>query len=876
MQKPLFLLLFLLVLSISSLTAQRAESVSFYQRVEVEKYQNKKFRFSGLVKIFPARENAEALLWARVDKKDKSRGFFDNMSNRPIRSKQWKKYTIEGKIDGGAEKLSIGGISKEGGQFFFDDFKLEIEVKPNQWEEISILNPGFEKWTANAWPLGWEGEIRTVVNYLTKASTDHSYEGKYAMSISSDGYNVHFEHQTEGIVIPSRFDCIVAKDGLPNGRITSLHQDQQGYIWIGTNDGLARYDGYSFTVFQKDPSDSLSLSANDVSIIFEDRAGSLWVGTRSGGLNLFNRETETFQHFKHNPNDSLSISHNTVTTIYEDQQGYIWIGGYHGRGLNRLDPANGKCKRYLPDFGNYLSLQSNWITDIKEDKKGRLWIATYADGLAYFDRKKEEFHRYFTLEDQPHAYGTQYILSILPDQDGMLWLGSENSRLYRFDPERREYIDSYRIPNQDRLHHNSITSVTADPSGGLWLIRPAGLAHFDPAKKQFQLFQSDNRFFSSMMIDREGIIWMGTNKGICRLNPYKNQFNTHPVADHIPDILKEVAIDGSIMEDSEGLLWVRTEEGLYQMDLKKGTGDFLRHQPQDSFNLKNDYTNAFYEDKNRDVWFGLSYKGLVKWDRTTQKIEVIGTKGIKHVREIFSILEDRQDTLWLGTWVGIWQYDREKEEFKRIPWQSANGEGRKWTRTSVVFEDQKGTLWVGTVFGELKYFDRKNHLFLDVTPKEIDIEVAYSENMVTCIYEDQAGILWIATAGNGFRRLDPKTKTYTHYTSKNGLASNKVAGILGDNQGRIWISTGDGLSRFNPQTEQFRNYNTHDGLPANELGDLHQGKNYRAFYLASSEGIVIFHPDSIQDNTLAPPVVITAMQVYNKKNNGDPINIKGK
>ena len=884
MKTKCFLTLLISFLCIGSLSAQRTIWSSFSQSIDVEAYQNKKFRFSGAVRVIIDEPDhhfyfkVQATLFARVDKKDKKRGFFDGMNNRPIHRGNWKVYTISGTIDEDGDKLNIGGTVKQGGLFYFDAFKLEIELSPGQWKEIPIKNPGFEEWTLEGKPKDWNGRYLNYVNFLVFPSEDELYEGKYALMMKTDGYKVAKEHPQNEIFPKPYFEWLTIDDQIPSYGINCFYQDRQGLIWMGTGEGLVRYDGHGYKLYQKDPADSLSLSANDVSVIYEDRKAQLWIGTLSGGVNLFDRHTELFKRYQHRPGDSLSLTNNQITTIYEDREGYIWMGGHKSIGLNRLDPKTDKCKQFLYNSTDPFGFQSNWVIDIKEDHTGRLWLGTYANGLIWFERETEKFHKFFTMEKLSSGKASQYILSIEVAADGMLWLACEGG-LLRFDPEKKEFIDYYRVPKRDEAGKmsNIFFSSAIEPSGALWLSYGNGITRFDPKLGQFQSYTQDQLGTSRLMLDKEGIVWFGTSKGLARINPYKTQFFTHPISNILPDKLATIKIDGPILEDSENLLWVRTEEGLYRLNLNNGKGGFYEDEANENFSLKNNYIQIMSEDHQQNIWFGFSNYGLNKWDRSLGKIVPIGTLGLNGAREIASIFEDSQQTLWLGTWGGVWHFDRENPGYKRISWRQEDGKGRAWTRASEILEDRDGNIWVGTHFGELKRFLPEKKFFKDFTPAEIDTKVDYGENAISDLHLDKKGNIWMGTFRNGIRQLDVDKGSYHHYTKKDGLANNSAGGILEDELGRLWISTANGLSSFNPDNKSFQNFNVHDGLPSNELGHIHKGKNSGAFYIGTSKGLIVFHPDSIRQNTQVPPIVISSLHRYNKEDNskGEAIEVKG-
>jgi ligand-binding sensor domain-containing protein/signal transduction histidine kinase/DNA-binding response OmpR family regulator len=857
--------------------AQMGTSVHFRQSVDVQPYQKKKFRFTGAVKIITSDKNSKAQLWVRVDKKDKTTSFFDNMNNRPVLSKEWKKYSIEGTIDKDADKLFFGGICNYGGPFFFDDFKLEIEIKQGHWKEIPIVNSGFEQWSKEGKPIGWAGTIDQLKNYESNSSKEHSYRGQYALLITTNEYNVRFEHPVKEIRSHAKFEHISPEQGLPHSEVYCLLQDSQGFIWTGTKDGLARYDGYNFKVFRNDELDSLSISDNTITVIYEDQRNQLWIGTQSGGLNLFDRKNEHFYRFQHHPEDSLSLSQNFITAIYEDQENNLWVGTIIG-GLNCLNQKTGQFTSYRAKGNDLFSLYTDRVSAICEDLNGILWVATYWGGLAYFDPETNKFHNYVLINEYKN-YGSRYILSIYTDKKGMLWLATENG-LYRFDPVKKEFVDLFlfsdpKIPNQ-------FASLSKDSSGYLWFLGGGGVCSFDVSNQQIKIYKHKSEESNSIksrvqctLIDREGMLWLGTSEGIFRLNIIHEQFQQLPGKLSFSNNFDDEEI-GPILEDSKDRLWVGTGNGLNQLNLKTGKNTLFQKNQEDSTSLQEHSFIYLYEDPKGEIWLSSENYGLTRFDQQKRNFQNFGTKSKNSLRYIHSIIEHKDNNLWLGTWGGLSQFERSSEKLFSIPWKSADGKGRSFTNISVLFKDRSEIIWVGTFYGELKYYNYDTQLFHDFTPTPEGTNIQRGKNSISCIHEDQEGIFWIGTSGNGFRRLDRKTRSYAHFTEKDGLINNGISGILEDEQGKLWISTQGGLSCFNPQTKQFRNYDINDGLPSNELGMGYKSKKTGTFYFGSKKGLVAFHPENIHENTQEPSIVITALNRYNiEESEGEAIPVIG-
>jgi two-component system sensor histidine kinase ChiS len=329
-----------------------------------------------------------------------------------------------------------------------------------------------------------------------------------------------------------KFEHFSVEQGLSQSTILCIVQDSRGFIWLGTTDGLNKYDGYNFIIYKHDPNDSLSLSANRIYSICEDSSGYLWVGTYGGGLNRFDWKTEQFTHYKNNPDNPASLSDNEILSIYEDNLGVLWIGT-DGGGLNKLIPS----ERYKssPVFIHYknnpddlTSLSSNRIYSIYEDNSGVLWIGTMGGGLNKFDKELENFTHYTNEPDDPSSLSANGVYSIYEDNSGTLWIGTDKggiNKLVKGDKEEssQAFIHYENIPdNPTSLSANRVYSIYEDKSGDLWIgTVGGGLNKFDREKEQFLHYRHDAGNVSSLSSDGvfsiyediTGVLWIGTYDG---------------------------------------------------------------------------------------------------------------------------------------------------------------------------------------------------------------------------------------------------------------------------------------------------------------------------------------------------------------------------
>jgi len=871
----------LIICFIPKLDAQRSDWSSFQQAIAVSDYQGKQFRVSGAVKIIPSHKDACATFRVAIKNSAKEVVFKDYMFDRLIRQQNWSTHVIEGTINDDADTLTLGGFFYMGGKFYFDAFKLEIETIPGHWESIPLQNAGFEKWSKNKKIEGWTSDLFFPDNYSFTQSSEDVYEGEHALFIQSDDYGILNFHPINEEVVDIPFETITQNDGYTGDYITYLLQDQLGYIWIGTLGGLVRYDGYIFRKFQHDTSDSLSLSSNDCSVIYEDSHKDIWVGTTSGGLNHFDRQTETFERFMQNPDDSTSLSHNSVTAIYEDNLNNLWVGT-RGGGLNCLSRKTKQFERFLYNKAPY-SLQRNWVTDIVQDNKERIWVSTYGAGMALFDAKKKHFHHFYSVNTVDflsyHIREGSIVLSIEPEKNGTFLLTTETG-LLRFDPNTQQFTDAYFQSKSSTTSYRRISFLLTIPTqtpDEFWVNWDGGISRFNASTGKFMISEHNedkpmglSHYHSNGILeDTEKMLWAGNAIGkIDRLNPFTNQFENHKLH-HID------ATDISIeLEDTKGWIWAVDSKGIHRFNVENGEYIFYNNELGDSNSVFSYKVATIYESSDGSIWFSLINAGLGRFDPITNSFEHIGYKGVNGLRYIRSFYEDSSGVLWLGTWEGLYQFDRKTQSVHQFPQKNEPGEPRPQDVTSI-YEDQLGNIWLGMNCGLLKKYiptDNSWEIFNPIPDEQL---VKYGNSYVQQIIESKNGLLWLATAGNGILRFDPHGKIFTRLTKKNGLPSNSISAISEDGKGILWVSTPEGLSSFNPDTKKIRTYDVHDGLPSNDIYGGVKSSVDGKFYFGSTKGVFAFHPDSLKDNTVIPLIVITSLTRYNPSESDQPIPVKG-
>jgi PAS domain S-box-containing protein len=657
-----------------------------------------------------------------------------------------------------------------------------------------------------------------------------------------------------------RFTRLSTEDGLSQSMVWQIVQDDQGFMWFGSQYGLNRYDGYKFKVFRHQPGVANSLSGVYIYSLFKDRSGTLWVGCDEF-LDKFDPVTETFTHYRI---DIAGSEGETVpvTTISQDNKGLLWLGTR--RGLYRFSPSTGQIIHYRHDPNNPLSLSSDEIRTTGEDREGTFWVGThegldafdrdtgkvtlhvplenlaptsfYEDrfgvfwifqltggGLAVFDRKTNTVTRYSFHKGHLSDSLLTGVMTAFEDRDGTLWFGTYGDGLVKFDRRGRKFIRYRNEPTKpDSLSEDNVITLFQDREGDIWtgmfMLAPNRFSTRPPLFEKFKHEPGNPDSLNGTMVngiyeDRKGILWITTIGALNRIDRNTGQYNFYQTAG--PGVSPRPI---AIAEDRSGFLWLGSDShGLTRFDPKTGALKTFRHSPTDRFSLSNDVVDRLLIDHNGTLW-ATTFDGLDRFDPATSHFTVYKP--------------DKQS----GALVDI--------EIK---------------------EDPQGALWIGTHSSGLQRFDPTAGRFTAVYQHEANDPTSLSNNRVNSVHIDHAGTMWVGTQ-DGLDRFDPKTGKFKTYVEQNGLSGNVVSCILDDERGNLWMSTNNGLSQFDPSKQTFRNYSAADGLPGADLtgwGACFKSSSGEMFFGGFSGGIA-FHPDKVADSPYIPPVVLTDFRLFDR------------
>lgn len=670
--------------------------------------------------------------------------------------------------------------------------------------------------------------------------------------------------------VPSlHFERVGSEGGPPPGVITALQQDRDGFIWIGSRNGLFFFDGYRYEIFQHDPSDPGSLSDSTIRTIHEDPDGTLWIGTNTGGLNRFDPATRSFVHYRHNSSDTRSLSHDSVYAVLRDSHGTLWVGTQIG--LNRFDPKAGRFDRIVA--GGAEGLVNDYILALHEDHAGRLWVGTLGGGLHRWDAKRGKFDVFRHDPSDPASLTDDRVSAMFEDEANRLWVGTLGG-LCRMDGARGTFHGVGGAPGSpDGVQSSLITTLAGGALGRLWVgTHGGGLAAVDTATGEIRHWRhetsrrdslSENTIIA-LLSDREGALWIGTwGGGLNRLSPTSQRFAGPGDAGFPPPGVPSRDVT-AIHYDHRGRCWIGTRTGyLVRLDVSTGRYEVILRGGDEGVSRT---LLALEEDRLGRIWVGAS-TGLLRIDPETSE-----TRAWEHDPHdsrglgpgfVAAILEDRSGRLWVGTGEGgLHRLDANGAVLQRFTNAPEDPFSISDNYVTSLLEDRRGRLWIGTRSAGLNELDPANgraRRFLPV----VNDPSSLGHHYVTSLLEDSRGRLWAGTAGGGLNRIDRAgdgTVRFERFTKQNGLVDDDVTGVVEDDDGSLWISTRRGLSRFQPETRAFTSLFVFDGLPAAEFEPGAASRSRDTLYFGSVGGLAALPAGTGFERPTAAPVVIRSIR----------------
>jgi ligand-binding sensor domain-containing protein/serine phosphatase RsbU (regulator of sigma subunit) len=648
------------------------------------------------------------------------------------------------------------------------------------------------------------------------------------------------------------FDCVTDEDGLPNLEVSAITQDQKGYIWFGTPDGLARYDGYKMAVYRHgEENTAQSLSHPLVTALASDRQGRVFVGTE-GGLDVYRAGRFERLDAKRAGPEAAKIKQ--VISLLVDGKGIVWIGTREG--LYRYDPEAGRVASF-PANQDPNGRLGGEILALHADSKGRIWVGTDR-GLSSLDPASGAPREVSEISGS--------IAGIAEDSDGTLWLGSAEAGVSKFDPASGK-VKEFRHVAEDpaTISDDSTLSILRARSGQIWIgTNGGGLSRLDPTTGAATRFAAHpgrplalpRSRILSIFEDRTGVLWFGTwGGGACKLDPYRLNFTLYHT---MPGV-------GPIAEDAAGVLWMGSQNGLHRFDRKSGAVKSYIHDPANEAGIPGETVWSLKIDHTGAIWLGVMGFGLSRFDPKTETFTNFAfdpedSDGVLS-NVIFNIYEDSKKQLWLGTWgAGVALHDPKKGRFRYF-----NSESKAALSSDFIYvirEDrqQPGTLWIGTNAGLNRLDAATGAVSQYAVPPGGKGDVSFD---VFSIHQDAAGTLWLGTSAHGLLKFDPRTGAFERQKS---IPNAAIYGIMDDSNKKFWLTSTAGLFRFDPATGAAVKFDKTDGLQGLEFTQnaFYKSERTGELFVGGSAGLNIFKPEQIRLDPESLVPVITRFQILGK------------
>lgn len=643
------------------------------------------------------------------------------------------------------------------------------------------------------------------------------------------------------------FTHLGVNEGLSQNTIFDITQDKQGNMWFATYDGLNKFDGYDFTVYQHDEQNPHSIGNDVIRTCIVDSQGRLWIGTGKG-LSLYDTEKDHFHNFYYQKEGKKL----PVSSIVEINEKQLLLFSSKEEGLLLFDTETQQFND-TPLHASLTSIKPSSINRQGDD----IYIGSFNGAFIYSISQKT------LINIMPQILAGKHIRPILKESPTKLWVGTEGDGLFLINSQTHDVVNFSHTPGEKGgISSNYIRALTLDSENKLWVGTINSLNIYNEKDHSFQSYTSDLSISGSLsqtsirniFMDSQGGMWLGTYfGGINYYHPLKNRF--HNIQFKTNENSLNNSIVNCITEEKGKGIWIGTNNGgLNYYD--KYTKCFTYYTMKDGLE-SNDIKALYVDEKNNLVYIGTHTGGLSILHRNTGRIETLNNREIKNIYAIKPTLDGE---LWLSGLNILLRFNPQNKIFTRIEKQ-ADGQPMTPERIMTILRDSKNRLWLGGEKGLAVHQEKNNELTASpVLPAKYSLNNKY----VNCIYEAHNGIFWIGTR-SGLYRFDEDKKEVKQYTTRHGLPNNVIHAILEDSFGKLWISTNKGLSCMQPVTEKFRNYIASDGLPSNQFMENagYQTKDGQ-MYFGGINGITTFYPEQMVDNPYIPPVIITHLRLFNK------------
>lgn len=662
-----------------------------------------------------------------------------------------------------------------------------------------------------------------------------------------------------------RFRTYGTEDGLSQATARAIAQDSSGFLWIGTQDGLNRFDGHGFTVYRHDRDDPRSIAQNHIWAVVPDSDGDLWIATQGGGLSRYDAALDRFDNFRADGARSDALAANHVTALLLDRERRLWVASVAGR-LQWLDRASGR----FSDVPTGTLPALRMVRAMLQTRDGSVWLGTH-EGLLHVDAQGR------ALQTLPAEAAQLDVFALSEAPDGTLWVGTLDAGVVQLDAQGRVLQRLRHDPEAapgDSLPDDAVRGVLSDPDGSIWFTSSnRGLTRYDPERRRFTPYQHDpgrdytiaaNRLWG-VLRERSGLLVVGSwVNGFSIHDPRTRAFTRIDAVAGEPRALPSRAAP-SVHADDDGTLWIGLGEGggLVHFDLRRGLLRRYVHDPADPGSLSHDFVQALTRGRDGSLWIATVGGGLDRLRRGSERFEHHRhdprNPGSLAADALVFVHEDTAGTLWVGTLDhGLDELCSGCATFRHHVHDPADPHSIAGDTVNGVLETRAGEFYLAYRSAGLGRFDRASGRAGRLRSRD-DTLHSLANDSVSSLHEDRAGRLWIGMQGGGLAMLadaDDAASPFRLFGTRQGLAADAVGDIAEDAQGRIWISTTVGISRVDPDTGRIVNFGRHDGALwrgywARSMAQLPDGR----IAFGGLDGLSLIDPAAVSLASPPPPLV---------------------
>ena len=697
---------------------------------------------------------------------------------------------------------------------------------------------------ANTPTRGWRASLITLLGCLSGASG----------AIAADAPPLVLAH-------------ITTTDGLPQSTVMSTLQDSQGFVWMGTEDGLVRFDGDQLQRYAHSRTDKGSLPGNFVWDIAEDAHHDLWIATKDSGLARWSRATDTFTTYRHEARDAQSLASDSLRTVLVDARGRVWVGTTDS-GVDILDPATGRFEHLRHAGTKSGSLSSDRVYDLSHGQSGAVWIGTEA-GLDRWNTNAAALEHFGPAPREANSLSGRAVASVLEDRSGAVWVGTFDAGLVRLAADGRVLETFHHDAGRPTsLASNEVRAILEDSAGRVWIGTADGLdlldrSNGDSSHYRYEPGDADSlraSYVMSLHQDAAGLLWIGTRGGgVSRWNPRSWELGSRRPAWLGSDTVQAFADAG------DGEVWVGSLGGsLTRFNMETGAATPVDQVAGQRDALRHSRVMSLRRDRHGSLWIGTMTDGL---KRLTPggRVQTIAVKAgdarSTSAAGIMTLVESRDGQLWIGTFGGGANVlDPATGTVRQLKYEAGS------ENVSAIAEDAQGHFWIGTDGGGLT-FARSDGTVLKTFRHDPKDAKSFPVNTVYAIAVDAAGRVWVATDGGGLVRVtgsgapaDPIR--FDAVTTAQGLTSDTVYGIVPDAQGGLWLSGNSGLVRYDPVTKVVKTYHREQGVQGEEFssGAFLRLRDGRVVF-GGPGGFNLFDPQRLTQNQPPPRLALTRIEV---------------